>query len=76
MNNVNDLIGRMLGTCRIEQMVGQGGMGIVYLAQQTRPIRRVAVKLLLPEANLRTQVYQQFLLRFQQQLSVSVELCY
>jgi serine/threonine protein kinase len=74
MNNGNELIGRMLGTCRIEQMVGQGGMGIVYLAQQTRPIRRVAVKLLLPEANLRTQVYQQFLLRFQREANVIAQL--
>jgi len=58
MNNSNDLIGRMLGTCRIEQIIGRGGMGVVYLAQQTRPVRRVAVKLLLPEAKLRTEVSQ------------------
>jgi serine/threonine protein kinase len=53
MNNGNELIGRMLGTCRIEQIIGRGGMGIVYLAQQTRPMRRVAVKLLIPEINVR-----------------------
>ena len=70
MNNSNDLIGRMLGTCRIEQIIGRGGMGVVYLAQQTRPVRRVAVKLLLPEANLRTEVSQEFLIRFQREADV------
>jgi serine/threonine protein kinase len=74
MNNGNELIGRILGTCRIEQIIGRGGMGIVYLAQQTRPTRRVAVKLLLPEANLRTEVYQQFLLRFQREANVIAQL--
>ena len=74
MNNSNDLIGRMLGTCRIEQIIGQGGMGIVYLAQQTRPMRRVAVKLLLPEANMRAEVSKEFLIRFQREADVIAQL--
>ncbi len=74
MNNSNDLIGRMLGTCRIEQIIGRGGMGVVYLAQQTRPVRRVAVKLLLPGANLRTEVSQEFLIRFQREADVIAQL--
>src|SRR6266567_137543 len=74
MNNSNDLIGRMLGTCRIEQIIGQGGMGIVYLAQQTRPMRRVAVKLLLPEAIVRTEVSREFLIRFQREADVIAQL--
>src|SRR6266516_2421464 len=74
MNNSNDLIGRMLGTCRIEQIIGQGGMGIVYLAQQIRPMRRVAVKLLLPEASVRTEVSKEFLIRFQREADVIAQL--
>jgi serine/threonine protein kinase len=74
MDNSNDLIGRMLGTCRIEKIIGQGGMGIVYLAQQTRPMRRVAVKLLLPEANVRAEVSNQFLIRFQREADVIAQL--
>jgi serine/threonine protein kinase len=74
MNNDNELIGGMLGTCRIEQVIGRGGMGIVYLAQQTRPMRRVAVKLLLPQANVRPEVSQEFLVRFQREANLIAQL--
>src|SRR5712692_2241944 len=48
--DVNDLIGVTLGTCTLEHIIGRGGMGAVLLAQQSRPVRTVAVKvLILPE---------------------------
>ncbi len=46
--NAEALIGTVLGRCKLQQVIGQGGMGAVYLAQQTRPRRQVAVKVLLP----------------------------
>ena len=40
--------GTRFGRYRIERLLGRGGMGIVYLAEQTEPIRRtVAIKMVL-----------------------------
>ena len=40
------LIGKELGTYRIESLLGAGGMGEVYLARETKLNRRVALKIL------------------------------
>jgi WD40 repeat protein/tRNA A-37 threonylcarbamoyl transferase component Bud32 len=42
-------IGTELAGYRIEALLGRGGMGVVYLAEQLRLKRRVALKLLAPE---------------------------
>jgi predicted Ser/Thr protein kinase/tetratricopeptide (TPR) repeat protein len=39
-----------LGPYRILRLLGEGGMGVVYLAEQDRPRRRVALKVLKPGA--------------------------
>lgn len=46
--NEQELVGVTLGNCTIERVIGKGGMAIVFLAQQARPTRTVAVKVLLP----------------------------
>ncbi len=46
--DVRELVGVSLGTCTIERIIGHGGMGAVFLAQQSRPARTVAVKVLIP----------------------------
>jgi serine/threonine protein kinase len=57
-------IGRTLGTCTIERVLGRGGMGVVFLAQQSRPHRQVAVKVLLlslmPDPARRERFLQRF----------------
>lgn len=45
-SDAGDLTGTRVGSCRLLRLIGQGGMGRVYEAEQTPPGRRVAVKLL------------------------------
>jgi len=44
-----DLIGRKIGAFEITEMIGRGGMGIVYLAHDTKLDRLVAIKSIPPE---------------------------
>jgi len=39
-----DLVGKSVGSFKIEKIIGRGGMGVVYLANDTRLKRSVAVK--------------------------------
>jgi len=43
------LVGRRLGQYVVLSMLGRGGMGVVYLAEDTRLGRQVAIKALAPE---------------------------
>jgi serine/threonine protein kinase len=63
----SQLTGRTLGTCTLQQLIGRGGMGAVYLAQQLRPRRTVAVKVLLPELFSNPEAFSEFLARFRRE---------
>lgn len=43
------IVGQRIGPYELESVLGEGGMGVVYLAQQREPVqRRVAIKLIRP----------------------------
>ena len=72
--NPEALIGTVLGTCTLQQVIGQGGMGAVFLAQQSRPRRQVAVKVLLPLTPLPPNQLAAFLERFRRETDAAASL--
>jgi len=47
-SNPAELVGKVVGPCLIEAVIGGGGMGVVYRGKHTRLERPVAIKVLLP----------------------------
>src|SRR5713226_289419 len=72
--DINELIGFALGTCTIERVIGRGGMGAVFLAQQSRPTRTVAVKVLFPGSEYDPDQQQIFLARFRREADTVAKL--
>jgi predicted Ser/Thr protein kinase/sugar lactone lactonase YvrE len=61
--DIDPLLGTVLGGCRIERLLGRGGMGAVYLATQIDLERRVALKVLPSDL----AANQAFLQRFERE---------
>src|SRR5205809_8049493 len=72
--NAKELLGTTLGSCTIERIIGQGGMGAVYLAQQSRPTRTVAVKVLIPISGLDPEQQRIVLERFRREADTIAKL--
>ncbi len=72
--NAEALIGTVLGTCTLQRLIGQGGMGAVFLAQQSRPRRQVALKVLLPMNSLTPNQLAAFLERFRRETDAAASL--
>ena len=53
--------GSLLGTYRVIEELGKGGMGAVYLALDTRLNRKLALKVMLPEYATNATVKERFL---------------
>ena len=43
------VVGSEIGSYRIERVLGEGGMGVIYVGVDLRLGRRAAIKQLLPE---------------------------
>jgi serine/threonine protein kinase len=73
--NEKELVGVTLGNTTLERLIGRGGMAMVFLAQQARPTRTVAVKVLVPDL-LNTSAEQQrvFLERFRREADTAAKL--
>jgi len=74
MANSRDLSGKKVGAYTLEHLIGRGGMGAVYLAQQAQPERQVAIKLLLAGAAISSEQYDEFLARFKREANVIAKL--
>jgi serine/threonine protein kinase len=68
------LIGRVIGSCVIEQQLGYGGSSAVFLAQQREPDEKVAIKVFLPRSNMDIQMQRDFYRRFLREAAAASKL--
>ncbi|GAC1359163.1 MAG: hypothetical protein PVS3B1_13150 [Ktedonobacteraceae bacterium] len=68
------LIGRVLGSCVLEKLLGYGGSSAVFLAQQHAPSRKVAVKVFLPRTGMDSQMQRNFYQRFLREAKAASQL--
>jgi serine/threonine protein kinase len=68
-------IGKTIGGCLLQSLIGRGGMGAIYLAHQIHLDRKVAVKLLLSSKLISQNPEKESLVkRFQQEARLAAKL--
>jgi serine/threonine protein kinase len=70
------LIGKELGSCILEKLLGYGGSSAVFLAQQQTPQRKVAVKVFLPRTTTDIKMQRNYYNRFLHEAEAASELDY
>src|SRR2546421_12032448 len=68
--NAQALIGTIVGTLTLQKVIGQGELGVVFLAQQSPSQPQVAIKVLAPAAIREAGQRAAFLERFCQEINV------
>ena len=61
VDHVKVLLGRTLGPYQVEEVIGEGGMGVVYLGEHPTIGRKVALKVMRPELSLRDSLVERFI---------------
>src|SRR5436305_13030344 len=69
---VDELVGQTLGTCHVEQLLGQNRLSAVYLAQQPEQKRAVAITLFMIPEQFSFQARSRFIARFTSEASALV----
>lgn len=64
MTRGQQLIGKEIGSCLLEKMLGYGGSSAVFLAQQRGSEQKVAIKVFLPRSTMNLQMRKDFYTRF------------
>ncbi len=60
-DHVKVLLGKSLGPYQVDKVIGEGGMGVVYLGEHPTIARKVALKVLRPELSLRDSLVERFI---------------
>src|SRR5256886_3412454 len=75
--NKQALLGTLVGNCILQELIGRGELGAVFLAERARSRRRVAVKILSPATSMAAQTSDEqavFLDRFRQEIALVTSL--
>ncbi len=68
------LIGKEIGDCLLEKLIGYGGTSAVFLAQPRTSEQKVAVKVFLPRSTMDVQMQKNFYRRFLREAQAASEL--
>ncbi|HEV2582477.1 MAG TPA: serine/threonine-protein kinase, partial [Ktedonobacteraceae bacterium] len=73
-NRGQHLIGKEVGGCLLEQLIGYGGSSAVFLAQPHASDQKVAVKVFLPHSTMDVSTQKSFYRRFLREAQAASEL--